>query len=200
MTSRLKPKAERKKLDQYFTPPQLARFICSRLVDYLGQPQHIVEPHSGRGAFVAAARIHWPDARIVAFDLDGRAKRHALRAGADAFIRADWLGREEPRYCSPDLIIGNCPYNDALRHVEASLERVKPLGFVAFLLRLTFFGSRERQAFWRRRNLRYLLPIYPRPRFADQRTDFSDYAVFCWQRDYVGTAEVLPNLHWEEEG
>jgi hypothetical protein len=130
----------RDSLDRYYTEPRLARAIVDRLVreDVLDPCEcvDVLEPSSGRGAFVQAVFEHCPGALVTAVDLDPGARRYAMRAdeqgrlaeplpeGAPAgrvqFVRADFLDLsarltrdgdfQEPYRGEYRLILGNPPF------------------------------------------------------------------------------------------
>lgn len=48
----------------------------------------------------------------------------------------------------PDVIITNPPFNQALKIIKKALEDIKDDGYVIVLVRLNFFGSKERKPFF----------------------------------------------------
>lgn len=138
---------ERAAFDAYWTPVRHAYAICLHLRNDLGiEPRSILEPAVGGGAWVVAARLVWPDAKIDRMDIDPAAPGLVLdlREGETAvvgdFMQAD-LGGEW------DLVLGNPPYGgDLYRWILRSLE----IGIgVSYLLRETFTGSQTRLRWWR---------------------------------------------------
>jgi hypothetical protein len=192
------------KRDAYLTPYPLALAICVRLRDDWGlNPSVVVEPSAGRGAFVRAAREVWPGARIIAIDVDERSRGPCLRAGASSFIRASWpkVARLLAGYRGGSLlIVGNPPYRQAQRHIDAAREQLIPGDALAFLLRLNFLGSTGRADWWREaRDFAHLDPIAPRPSFRDGKgSDATEYAAFGWRPERRGPAGVGKPLVWRK--
>lgn len=183
----LKPREERIGNDAYLTPRALALTICRKLETLIQIPRHVLEPGAGEGAFMDAAEQTWPRANIVGMDLEPR---------SPGVLRGDFL--TSPAGGSQSLVLGNPPYLLAEQFVHAGLRHVELSGHVAFLLRLSFLGGQGRaDSLWSKRNLRWLAPITPRPSFTpDGKTDAAEYALFVWQRGYVGNAELLAPLRW----
>jgi hypothetical protein len=184
----LKLRSERIGNDAYLTPPALALAICARLRDLgIHHPGRVLEPGAGAGAFMRATAETWPDASVTGYDLEPK---------LPGIIRADFLKGTQGHAFA--LILGNPPYLFAEDFVHVGLDRATHFGFVAFLLRLSFLGGQGRaDSLWNARNLRWLAPITPRPSFTpDGKTDAAEYALFVWQRGYVGNAELLAPLRW----
>lgn len=175
----LKPREDRIANDAYFTPETLADEICRRLKPITGGCDRILEPNAGSGAFIAAACRTWPSAAVHGEDIEG--EYETLKP---------WDGEF-------DLILGNPPFNLAEQQVRASILRLRSVGHLAFILRLSFLAGQRRLALYEKHPLRYLIPITPRPSFTpDGKTDASEYGVFVWERGYTGHAEILPHLRW----
>lgn len=166
----------RDNLDRYYTPNDVAEKIVSDLAQVvLREPRLIVEPSVGQGAFVLAARRHWPNASIVGIDLDEEAEGLRL---VDQAIVGDCLEVErEPE--TIDLVLGNPPFKSAETHLRHFLGAWKPHN-TCMLLRLGFLASKQRHAFWTGHPLERLSVLSKRPSFAFGRTDNSDYGCFTW--------------------
>jgi hypothetical protein len=197
--SRAKPVAERKALDFYATPQPLADAICARIGGWgWGGWPVVVEPSAGHGPFVRAARAAWPEAKILAVDVDPE-KRDALEAaGANDVWICDW-----PRFAAEAigageraLIIGNPPYREAEEHIRAALDWMHPGDELAFLLRLNLLGSRGRVALWGSTPLAEVIPVVPRPSFTGGGSDATEYAVFRWVKGHTGPARLSLPLVW----
>lgn len=162
-------------------------------------PRTVWEPSCGGGAFVRAARRHWPDSKILATDIDpevfkGRARRGGVSVasdriieGADGAVCIDILDTDESGI---DLVLGNLAFKHAeehLRHLFSQDHRV-----YAFVLRLGFLASAKRAAFWREHPVKQV-HVFPRriafeaPSWAPhaeardgKRTDSQDYALMIW--------------------
>ena len=171
-----------------FTPPALALAICRRIDDMresarLPRPEVILEPSAGCGSFVAAARTIWPGAAIYAVEPLSQYREVLLATGADSVHvgALEDFGRE----IGPDLIIGNPPFTLAEAHVRLLRPMLPVTGTLAFLLRINFYGGRDRVSFWREHQEDCMLPIAPRPSFGKNEhgkkgTDGTEYATFVW--------------------
>lgn len=81
-----------------------------------------------------------------------------------------------------DIAITNPPFNIAMDVIQRCLLHVSPGGLVIMLLRLNFFGSRERQAFFQG-NMPVLTYVHTRrPKFLNTGgTDSIEYMHAVWQ-------------------
>lgn len=100
---------------QWFTPMPIAR----RMVAWAGaiKPLNILEPSSGSGNLVEAARERWPSAHIDAVELDGFYARRLREWRDDSKLHvyhADFLDFRPPFDDLYDLCIANTPYEDGL--------------------------------------------------------------------------------------
>ncbi len=206
--SRARAAADRIPQDGYQTPAPLARAICQRLFQSFAPPGLIVEPSAGTGAFVAAAKATWPDAVLLAVEVEARYRKALERAGAAGgnVTIGDWVtvasrlfAHLQPAALPPRLVVGNPPYRQAQAHIEAALEWLRPGDLLAFLLRLNFLGSRHRISFWKRPGLLWVATITPRPSFTGGGTDGTEYALFVWRKGYRGEPRLAPTLTWEPE-
>lgn len=188
--------------DYYPTPDALASCICSRVASVL-EPIHfdIIEPSAGSGAFVRPLRLIWQLQPLIAIDINPNVP--ALdQAGADEIVTGDYVEWLHKFKCEgPVLVIGNPPFSLAALHIAESLDYLVPGSHIAFLLKMNFFGSKDRQPFWRLGQLRYFIPILGRPSFVKgekSSTDFNEYAVFIWEVGYSGKPEILfPHIVWK---
>lgn len=205
MTSILRPDDQRIKLDAYYTPDPLAIAITKRVLELVDhRVQIVIEPSSGGGAFVAACRKELPDASIHAVDINPDAEK-AAKPHCSRFWLGDWKTFEGS--FPAHLIIGNPPYSEANEHLEAALRfmrKSKAFGhdcYTAFLLRITFLGSRSRVRFYTSPEfpLRYLIPIVPRPTYDGEGTDLSEYGVFVWGTK-KGPSVLTHPLVWKRSG
>ncbi len=110
-----------------------------------------------------------------------------IRDDSAASIIGDYLNIDcKDKY---DTIITNPPFNLALPIIEKALDDVRKDGYVIMLLRLNFFGSRERKAFFDRHMPEYCFVHHKRISFANNKngkksTDSIEYAHFVWKKDY----------------
>lgn len=206
--SRARAAANRIPQDGCQTPAPLARAICQRLFQTLAPPGLIVEPSAGTGAFVDAAKATWPNAPILAVEIESRYRAALQRAGAAGgnVIVGDWVAvapglfqHVQARAIPPRLVLGNPPYRKAQAHIEAALDWLRPGDHLAFLLRVNFLGSKKRVAFWERPGLLWMATITPRPSFTRGGTDGTEYGVFVWRQGFRGEPRIAPTLTWEPE-
>lgn len=180
--------------DAYLTPQPLANAIALALARYIPAPQSILEPSAGEGAFVNAAQLAWPSARIQAveprYEASSRLKVPTYHGVLEMYVQGPDAFRQF------DLALGNPPYVRAEAHVALCRTQART---VAFLLRMSFLGSRRRAStLWNKPGLMYLMPLAQRPSFTGGGTDTSEYAVFVWERGFDGRPTILPHL-WVTE-
>jgi hypothetical protein len=194
----LKLRSERNARDAYFTPAPLALAICKLLEPTLPAQSWVWDPCCGDGVFVDAAAEAWHEQYLRSGPCtEERCGTGGLQfSGNDLATGWDFLARKP--VSTPSLIVSNPPFLLAESFVHRALKLIAHGGHVAFLLRLSFLGGQGRaDSLWSARNLRWLAPITPRPSFTpDGKTDAAEYALFVWQRGYVGNAELLAPLRW----
>lgn len=114
------------------------------------------------------------------------------------------IGRFErylTRHGGFDLILGNPPYTYAERHVRHAMYLLRDGGMVAFLLGITFRGSKGRRDFYRdpRWGLWRTYLLEERPSFSgDGNTDATEYGLFCFRKGYSGD-EVTRSFSWRDD-
>lgn len=169
--------AQRRSLDQYYTPPALAEALVSLLE--LRAEQLVIEPGVGAGSFAEAI-----------------ARRGCEVLGVDADAQAPWLLQHRGMHAdilSTDLIadwyVGNPPFKAAEQHLRHALRRSR-VG-CAFLLRLAFLESRRRFDFWNSYPASRVYVLSSRPSFTGTGTDSCAYAWFVWRCDQPPHATVL---------
>lgn len=98
-------------------------------------------------------------------------------------IREDSFAEHKVDYLSykmnyePDIIITNPPFNLATQIIEKALLDVKEDGYVIMLLRLNFFGSKEREKFFEKYLPEWCFVHHIRLGFQDKK-DENGYTVF----------------------
>ena len=104
-------------------------------------------------------------------------------------IREDSLAKTKMNYLKyqadkkTDVIITNPPFKDALNIIKKALDDVKDDGWVIMLLRLNFFGSKQRKAFWDEFMPKYAFVHHKRIGFTENGgTDSIEYIHCCWQK------------------
>lgn len=187
----------RRENDAYYSPAQLALAGCEWLkTEFAGPGTYtILEPNAGGGAFVKAARLVWPQARVAAEDIDPVARALlAIKYYHDDRVQVgrpnEFMG--DAKY---SLAVGNPPYDQAEEQVRAALARAR---CVMFLLRLSFLASVGRVALYTQHQLAGLIPVIGRPSYTDDgKTDNSEYGLFVWLQNFKGPGEVhTPGLQW----
>ena len=104
-----------------------------------------------------------------------------IRTDSLAEIKADYLTHTLDY--QPNVIITNPPFFLAKEIILKALNDVSENGYVAMLLRLNFFGSKERQSFFEDR-MPILTYVHSR-RFSftpDKKTDSIEYMHAVWQK------------------
>lgn len=206
--------AERRVLDAYGTPAQLAEAIVGEVKPYLiggGPPDIVIEPSVGHGPFVAPIRAAWPEARVIGVDANALVPGLAL---CDAAIVGDWLTMDAAKLGLSKrarvLVIGNPPFGRDTgrvsprtgkpiietiwhRHVEVALGLTPE---VAMLLRLNVLGG-GRLAWWGEHPPARVSVVPERPSFTGDGTDAVDVAVVRWGTDRAFGAE-LGWLGWDK--
>lgn len=176
----------RDELDRYYTRPELADAIVSRI--NLPRKSRVLEPHAGAGAFVRALQTRGHD--VIANDADPEAEGLAM---ASSHSVGDFLEMQRPMG-RLDAIVGNPPYRAAQRHCLHALSMAPR---VVFLLRLGILSSRARQHFWSVHQPARVIVIGERPSFmADGSTDHSDYCVVEWHQTPMRTPPLIEWLYW----
>jgi hypothetical protein len=188
--------AERRTLDRYYTPDEVARACVATLPILDGDT--VLEPSAGGVAFLRAVRDSFPCSRLRALDLDPASPARLPEYGGFEVEHADFATWSPPPEERIEWVVGNPPYSDAIEHVEAAL-RVARVG-VAFLLRLTFLESVERVSFWRETGatLDEVRVLARRPSFTGAGTDAMAYGWFVWNRRARGPARLVPGWVWRE--
>lgn len=184
------PKGPRRPQDRYFTPPRLAREVVAALCAEggLGKGSVAWEPHCGDGAFVYAMRergVVVVASDISPGDVEGAGTLDFLSVGAP-------MTKREAR---PTWVIGNPPFQGALRHIVQALEHTGR--HVVFLLRLGFMASKRRMAFWEAHPPRRVWVLSQRPSFTGGSTDSADYMVVWWDLEWAEPT-TLAWLDWKK--
>lgn len=130
--------------------------------------------------------MSYPSAIRTALGVDaGRAKivTMDIRENSPAEFHRDYLNDPCPTDGPPDIIISNPPFNLALDFIRHSLAMVKDGGFVVMLLRLNFFGSASRNAFFKEYMPRAAYVHHARMGFTpDGKTDSIEYMHAVWRK------------------
>ncbi len=118
--------ADRRTQGAVYTPFPIIRSMLEWAAEQVTSPARIVDPGAGSGRFIAAAAMHFPEARLHAVEIDPLA---ALLVRAVASVRGfadrltvhveDYRALVLPPASGPTLFVGNPPY---IRHHNISEE------------------------------------------------------------------------------
>lgn len=174
--------------DYYATPAWVTRAI----LPHLKSPGSILDPAAGTGALLEAAWGKFGTADLHAIEIDSE-RFIACQSLGIATTCGDALSMAWPR---ADLILANPPYALALQFVMCACHhlRIWGTGQAAFLLRLAFLESKERNAFLRHRMPDKIKVLPRRPAFVNGKTDSCAYAWFVWGPEAHGEAAELSVL------
>lgn len=175
--------------DYYVTPiPSVKDFLAAFTEDlpslfpdqdWLGSALDVLDPCAGGDekhpmSYPEALKAFHPPCRVDTID---------IRHDSLAANKADYLSLSLPLPEKHDLIITNPPFNIALAVVQKALAEVRPDGLVVMLLRLNFFGTKERKPFFQS-----TMPVATyvhsrRMKFTNTTgTDSIEYMHAVWQR------------------
>lgn len=199
--NRHKSERPRHPSDFYETPPELAlaaiKYLWSIVVAdgfnfWFCNPVQIVDAGAGNGVwgeqlhrsvkglengiYLTGVELeHRPDAKLLYYD---------------EWHETDYLTWESDYRV--DMVIGNPPFSLGAEFVRHSYDMLVDTGFVLFLLRQGFIGSKTRQfGLYKECKLRRFVVLTRRPSFfstVDGRktTDMIDYALFIFQKGWKG--------------
>lgn len=177
-------------LDAYYTPIALARACVGTLP--LARGEKVWEPHAGGGAFCWA--LSEAGMSVCASDIDADAI--ALRTphgGAHFYGVADALGGFPFPGVRPAWVVGNPPFTDVEKHIDAALS-VAVIG-VGFLLRLAVLEGQKRKEAWKHWPLKSVHVLVERPSFTGGGTDSAAYGFFYFEHGHTAKP-VIDWLSW----
>lgn len=204
--------------DFYVTnPDEIKRFLrewCKADGDadrFWSQPRRILDPSAGGLTEEITIEQKAPKPPLV-FKPCAMSYPKAIRDGCATWhdidtidIRENSLAKCHGNFLSLpyepetfDLVITNPPFSLAIDFIKRALLVVKPGGYVVMLLRLNFFGSEDRNHFFRTGNMPQLAYVHSkRLGFTpDGKTDSIEYMHAIWQktseRCYTTQLRVLP--------
>lgn len=153
--------AVRCEADRYITPDEAILSFYDQFKIY--QYNTVLEPCAGNGALIKKMRFEPIRLHVTAVEIRPE-EGPELRKLANSFYIADFLNWDDgtKKY---DLIITNPPFSIAQKVIEHCFEISDENTDVAMLLRLNFFGSQERKAFWNKYPVRQLYPLSKRPSY-----------------------------------
>lgn len=103
------------------------------------------------------------------------------------FHSTNYLMDDRPKKWRPNLIISNPPFEYAMPFVKKALHDVQPGGYVAFLLRVNWLGSKSRKSFLQANMPKHLFVHHRRIKFGGMgkgnksHGDSIEYGHFVWQ-------------------
>jgi hypothetical protein len=182
---------QREASDYYFTPLDSIELVLSWLQkkeNLKFAEMMICDPCAGGDAAelprypLALSKIGVSN--VVTFD---------IREDSRAEFKQDYL-KTEIREGYFDLIISNPPFSHAEQFIRKAYKELKVGGWCVFLLRLNYYGTRERGSLWE-----FWMPKYticqaaPRMKFSNAPgTDSVEYAHFAFQK---GVNPAFSELH-----
>jgi predicted RNA methylase len=159
-------------------------------------PRSILDPGAGSGAITDALKRVYPEARLVAVEIEERHRENLLRITGKVYI-TNYLLAPVSRFGDDrfDLIFGNPPYSGPKRRdlaMEFVQHSLRGAAVVCMLTRLNWLGSKRRAQFMRE-NPPYVCILPKRPSFvAGKGTDTAEYAWMTWgMKGLQGTWKVL---------
>lgn len=117
-------------LDQYYTNPAYAGFLCDKIKEIFGEEANYVEPSAGEGAFSSCFK------NITSFDIDPK---------FEDCIEADFLAQSVESVGSVTAFVGNPPFGKnaslAIKFFNHCAEMLDNEGGICFILPRTFQKS-----------------------------------------------------------
>lgn len=174
---------DRHKTDYYVTPEEPVREFLSEFLQDIGEvrPDRLkwLDPCCGGDEKYAATY-----AKIIREEFDPVELRTMdIREDSHAEEKRDFLKAEFLPDEKPDIIVSNPPFFAAREFVEKGLEIVQYGGYVIFLLRLNFFGSKSRKDLFEKHMPVACYIHHKRIGFTDNgQTDSIEYAHFVWRK------------------
>jgi hypothetical protein len=216
--------SEREPEDRYFTRYPLALAICERLRDdgVITNPDVMMEPSAGAGAFVSAMAEVWSPRLLYRNDLDASLilPEHELRAigalgdnGRLISLESDFgsIPPDGSSVAPVNAMIGNCPYSLAEEHVRKGISLLAPAGALVFLLPVNFLAGIKRVGgLYQEHPHEYMYVLDKRPQFVDgyrinnkgkrvkKGTDSNEYAAFVWRKERPEFEPVVRWLQWSK--
>lgn len=186
---------ERSARDLYVTPVGVTEALLDELDRTFGwgpsAKLRILDVGAGTGRITAACRAQWPEAHVVACEIDEAHRGHLEASGADVvwicdFVAEPW-GPGAPQF---DLVIGNPPYSLALPFLQQCLAIKGGAGrapLIALLVNMNFLGSDGRVDWFdtHATKSQAIRVLAPRPSFTHEetgklQTDSVEYAWWLW--------------------
>lgn len=176
---------ERHKTDYYVTPHQPVVNFLTMFLQCTGikNPNHYgwFDPCAGGDD---KNEMTYPYVIENHFGVDsGNILSSDIRFDSRADVKANYLTLNIDDF-NPDIIITNPPFFIALDIIKKALSDVNDNGYVIMLLRLNFFGSKERKLFFDEHMPEFCFIHSKRISFMNGATDSIEYAHFVWRKNY----------------
>ena len=187
-TIQLGPKDNRGDHDFYSTEPRATAHLFATLKSVgLHLPYLCIEPSVGTGHI--AKMLQLTGHAVYCYDIVDR--------GFPGTYVCDWKQAVRPTE-EPLGVVMNPPYNEALEHLEHTLEMLKHGELCCALLRLQFLETIKRKTFFEKYPMRYLAVFSFRIKCnkdgdpnAQKTHSAVAYAWFIWVKGYKGKPELL---------
>jgi hypothetical protein len=163
----------------YATPVSAIEAILRELDGARAKQMKWGEPCAGDGAIINAMwRIHKVE--------PSKWEWAEIREGKD-YLKGGLTGEVDGNMSNP-------PFSLAVDFINQSLSEA---GFVAYLLRLNFWGSKKRKEWWQEMQeatpVTHQFTLSERPSFTGKGTDATEYAWFVW--DGIGLCNRKPGMY-----
>lgn len=196
-------------LERCFTPDALAEACLDNVARYVDDPELIIEPSVGGGAFVRAIRKRWPSCEVWGCDLDPDATGLDL---VDFGVVMDWTkaaplfadrllcepahrqgGTQRQRQRHVSAVVGNPPFSHAIEHIQTAYREIYRLPCLSLILPLAYLGVGQWRPIWEGGvKLSEVHPIAGRPWPKRMR----ETAQYTWASGYFDARLRLPALEW----
>lgn len=178
--------AERHKSDYYVTPKAaIHTFLQNIMVDGLINNKtkyNILDPCAGGDSLNDMSYPYCIERLFPELNIDFKIKTIDTRPDSLAEIKDSFFNYNSKEH---NLIITNPPFNIALDIIKHSLDMCCSHGLVIMLLRLNFFGSKERSSWFKENMPTYTYVHSKRMAFTnDNKTDSIEYAHMVWEKDH----------------
>lgn len=172
-------------LDQWFTPPDIARRMVAEAARWCLLPPRVLEPSSGAGAISECLARRFPFAELTRYEIDPALCARTGATEAD-FLRVDGSLRW-------DLCVMNPPYSNG-RDGEFLAKAAEQCEVVVALIRThALHGVDRHAAVWSKRGARRVNLFVRRPSF-DGPTDGNPQHEFCVV--VIGPGIIPAGVEW----
>ena len=121
------------------------------------------------GVKEVAHLMSYPEAIKNVFGEDLDVRTYDIRSNSLAENKCDYLHTKLDY--KPDIIITNTPFKTSLEIIKKALDDVSDNGYVIMLLRLNYFGSKDRKPFFDEHMPEYCFVHHQRIGFAEKKNE-----------------------------